>query len=71
MTFTETVQDAAETAAHKLADAEDKSFVAAVAMKEADRISKMTEDNESILQLIEEIYERCNAGNAYAYFSHC
>lgn len=71
MTFTETVQDAAETAAYKLADAEEKSFVAAVAMKEADRISKMTEDNESVLQLIEEIYERCNVGNAYAYFSHC
>ncbi|KAH0982390.1 hypothetical protein GBA52_009567 [Prunus armeniaca] len=66
MTFTETVQDAAETAAHKLADAEDKSFVAAVAMKEADRISKMTEDNESILQLIEEIYERCSHGEVVA-----
>ncbi|XP_021817252.1 telomere repeat-binding factor 4-like [Prunus avium] len=62
MTFTETVQDAAETAAYKLADAEEKSFVAAVAMKEADRISKMTEDNESVLQLIEEIYERCSRG---------
>ncbi|BBG98830.1 Homeodomain-like/winged-helix DNA-binding family protein [Prunus dulcis] len=66
MTFTETVQDAAETAAHKLADAEDKSFVAAVAMKEADRISKMTEDNESILQLIEEIYGQCSRGEVVA-----
>lgn len=56
---TETVKDAANTAAYKVADAENKSYLAAEAVKEAERISKMAEDTESMLQLMREIYEQC------------
>lgn len=56
---TESVQDAADTAAYKVADAENKSFLAAEAVKEAERISKMAEDTESMLQLVKEMYEQC------------
>lgn len=57
--FTESVQDAADTAAYKVADAENKSFLAAEAVKEAERISKMAEDTESMLELVKELYEKC------------
>lgn len=55
----ESVKDAADTAAYKVADAENKSFLAAEAVREAERISKMAEDTESMLQLMREIYEQC------------
>ena len=54
----ESVKDAADTAAYKVADAENKSFLAAEAVRE-ERISKMAEDTESMLQLMREIYEQC------------
>lgn len=58
----ETLEDAAMNAAYKVAEAENKSFVAAEAVKEADRISKMAENAESLLQLVTEIYEECSRG---------
>ncbi|KAF3450575.1 hypothetical protein FNV43_RR06664 [Rhamnella rubrinervis] len=58
----ETVKDAADSAAYKVADAENKSFLAAEAVREAERISKMAEDTESMLQLMREIYEQCSRG---------
>uniref|UniRef100_A0A803NSA4 H15 domain-containing protein n=1 Tax=Cannabis sativa TaxID=3483 RepID=A0A803NSA4_CANSA len=54
------VVDEAGNAAYKIAEAENKSFVAAEAVKEADRISEMAEDTESLLQLAKEIFEKCN-----------
>lgn len=60
----ETVDDAANAAAYRVADAENKAYMAAEAVKEAERISKMAEDTDSMLQLVKEIYERCNAENA-------
>ncbi|XP_059638449.1 single myb histone 4-like isoform X2 [Cornus florida] len=59
----ETVQEAATTAAYKIADAENKSFVAAEAVKEAERVSRMAEDTESLLQLVKEIYGQCSQGD--------
>ena len=56
----DTVEAAAETAAYKIAEAENKAFVAAEAIKEAERISKMAEDTDSFLQLAKEIFEKCN-----------
>ncbi|KAF4357105.1 hypothetical protein F8388_002310 [Cannabis sativa] len=56
------VVDEAGNAAYKIAEAENKSFVAAEAVKEADRISEMAEDTESLLQLAKEIFEKCSQG---------
>lgn len=59
----DTVQEAAAAAAGQVADAENKSFVAAEAVKEAERVSRMAEDTDSLLQLAKEILERCNIRN--------
>ncbi|XP_062091072.1 single myb histone 4-like [Humulus lupulus] len=61
-TSTDVVDEAAVAAAYKVAEAENKSFVAAEAVKEADRISEMAEDAESLLQLAKEIFEKCSQG---------
>ncbi|GFZ11729.1 homeodomain-like/winged-helix DNA-binding family protein [Actinidia rufa] len=58
VTSQETVEAAAKNAAYQIAEAENKSFVAAEAMKEAERVARMAEDSESLLQLVEEIYEQ-------------
>ncbi|KAM0020869.1 putative transcription factor MYB-HB-like family [Helianthus debilis subsp. tardiflorus] len=58
----ETLEEAAVAAAYKVAEAENKSFVAAEAVKEAERVSKMAEDTEAFLQLAKEVYERCSRG---------
>ncbi|XWS16203.1 hypothetical protein CRYUN_Cryun34aG0065000 [Craigia yunnanensis] len=58
----ETVEEAAITAAYKVAEAENKSFFASEAVKEAERVSKMAEDTDSMLQLVKEIYEQCSRG---------
>lgn len=67
MITSETVDDAANAAAYRVADAENKAYMAAEAVKEAERISKMAEDTDSMLQLVKEIYERCNAENTFTY----
>ncbi|KAG6718362.1 hypothetical protein I3842_04G145700 [Carya illinoinensis] len=58
----ETIKEVAEAAAYKIAEAENKLFVAAEAIKEAERISKMAEDTDSLLQLAKEIFEKCSQG---------
>lgn len=60
-----TVEAAAVAAASQIADAENKSFVAAEAVKEAERISRMAEDTDSLLQLAKEIFEKCNIGSYF------
>lgn len=55
------MQEAATTAAYKVAEAENKSFLAAEAVKEAERVLRMAEDTDAMLQLVNEIYEQCNA----------
>lgn len=57
----ETVMDAAESAAYRVAEAENKSFLAAEAVKEAERYSKLADDTDSILQLAKDIYKQCTA----------
>lgn len=57
--FGETVDEAAVAAAYKIAEAENKSFVAAEAVKEAERVSKMAEDADAMLQLALGILEKC------------
>ncbi|KAK3016823.1 hypothetical protein RJ639_006362, partial [Escallonia herrerae] len=57
----DTVEAVAVLAAYQIAEAENKSFVAAEAVKEAERVSKMAEDTDSLLQLAKEIFEKCNS----------
>lgn len=58
----DTVEDAALAAAYRVAEAENKSFVASEAVKEAERVSKMAEDSDSMLQLAKEIFDKCSRG---------
>lgn len=59
--FGETIEEAAIAAAYKIAEAENKAFVAAEAVKEAERVSKMAEDADSMLLLAREILDRCKS----------
>ncbi|KAL6134669.1 hypothetical protein ACLB2K_066897 [Fragaria x ananassa] len=59
-TSTETEDDAVHITAYIIADAENKSFLAAEAMKEAERVSEIAEETESMLLLVKEINEQCN-----------
>lgn len=56
----DTIEEAAVAAAYRIAEAENKSFVAAEAVKEAERVSRMAEDSNVLLQLAKEIFEKCN-----------
>ncbi|KAK9026973.1 hypothetical protein V6N11_066824 [Hibiscus sabdariffa] len=56
------VEEASVTAAYLIAEAENKSFLAAEAVKEAERVSKVAEDTDSLLQLAKEIFETCSQG---------
>ncbi|XP_059284127.1 telomere repeat-binding factor 4 [Lycium barbarum] len=58
----DTAEEAAITAAYKVAEAENKSFVAAEAAKEAERVSKMEEDSDNSLQVYKDIFEKCSHG---------
>ncbi|GAV84928.1 Myb_DNA-binding domain-containing protein/Linker_histone domain-containing protein [Cephalotus follicularis] len=60
LTSGDTVEELAINAAYKVAEAENKSFLAADAVKEAERVAKIAEDTESMLQLAKEIYEACS-----------
>ncbi|KAH9713449.1 telomere repeat-binding factor 4 [Citrus sinensis] len=52
MASREIVEEASITAAYRIAEAENKSFLAAEAFKEAERVSKMAEDTDALLQLV-------------------
>lgn len=69
VTPSETVEEASITAAYRIAEAENKSFLAAEAVKEAERVSKMAEDTDAMLQLVKEIYEQCNFVYTYLLLS--
>lgn len=55
---TDPIEEAAITAAYKIADSEAKSFLASEAVKEAEKIAKMAEETDSLLLLAKEIFER-------------
>ncbi|PIN22959.1 hypothetical protein CDL12_04311 [Handroanthus impetiginosus] len=58
----DTVEEAAVSAAYKIAEAENKSFVAAESVKEAERVSAMAEDMESLLQFAIDCFEQSAYG---------
>lgn len=62
----ETVDDAAETAAYRLAEAENKSFLAAEAVKDAERLTQYAEEAEAVLQLAKDIFEKCTNKQSFS-----
>ncbi|KAF1887099.1 hypothetical protein Lal_00046337 [Lupinus albus] len=58
LSCSETAREAAATAAYRIAEAENKAFLAAEAFKEVDRLSQMAEENEVVLRLVTEMYEQ-------------
>ncbi|OIW08990.1 hypothetical protein TanjilG_05966 [Lupinus angustifolius] len=58
----ETVREATATAAYRIAEAENKAFLAAEAFKEVDRLSQMAEENEVVLRLVTQMYEQSLRG---------
>ncbi|BFG39685.1 hypothetical protein CerSpe_259590 [Prunus speciosa] len=56
------IEESAVAAAYKIADAENKSFVAAEAVKEFERLSEMAEEAQSTLQAAADILEKCSEG---------
>ncbi|KAF6152300.1 hypothetical protein GIB67_005954 [Kingdonia uniflora] len=69
--FEEAVEEAAKTAAYKIAEAENKSFLAAEAVKEAERVSKLSADTDALLQLFQEIQEQCSRGEIVEMAPNC
>ncbi|XP_068652419.1 single myb histone 3-like isoform X2 [Aristolochia californica] len=55
-------EEATMTAAYKIADAEAKSYLASQAVKEAERVSRMAEETDSLLQIAKEIFDQCLRG---------
>ncbi|XP_050382268.1 telomere repeat-binding factor 4-like [Argentina anserina] len=62
VTSTGKEDDVVHIIASIIADAENKSFLATVAVIEAERVSKITEETNSILLLVKEINEQCSRG---------
>lgn len=60
-----TVDEAAVSAAYRIAEAENKSFVAAEAVKEAERVAKMAEDMESFLQFATHCFDQSISRELY------
>ncbi|KAL9667999.1 hypothetical protein QQ045_002370 [Rhodiola kirilowii] len=58
------LMEASETAAYKIAVAERKSFLAHEAVKEADRVSELAEETDCFLEIGKDICERCSRGEA-------
>lgn len=54
------LSELANNAASKIVDAEAKSELAAEAVKEAEKISRMAEESDSFLQLAKSLFEQCN-----------
>lgn len=65
------LEESARAAAHSIAEAEYRSYLAAEQMKEAERIYFMAENTESMMQLANEILEQCNIQNSELFASIC
>lgn len=58
----DTIEEASVGAAYRIAEAENKSFVAAESVKEAERVSTMAEDMESLLQFASYCFDQSACG---------
>ncbi|CAA0835005.1 Telomere repeat-binding factor 5 [Striga hermonthica] len=59
----ESIDEASVSAAYRIADAENKSFVAAEAVKEAERVSNMAEEMECLLQFASYCFDQSAHGD--------
>ncbi|XP_042052199.1 telomere repeat-binding factor 4-like [Salvia splendens] len=59
----DTVEESAASTAYKIAEAENKSFVAAESVKEAERVARMAEDQESLLQFAMDCFDLSSRGD--------
>lgn len=53
------IEEAAITAAYKVVEAENKIDVAKVAVEELEKMTKLAEETEVLLELAKEIHEQC------------
>lgn len=60
-TSAETLEEAAKTAAKIIAEAENKSFLAAEAVRESERVSQMAEDAHAMFTHLKEVSEQCKS----------
>ncbi|XP_073034075.1 single myb histone 3-like isoform X1 [Primulina eburnea] len=66
----DTVEDAARSTAFRIAEAENKSFVSAEAVKEAERVAMMAEEMEALLQFTTDCFDQCiHSNSSFFYFS--
>ena len=65
----DTVEEAAASAAYQIAVAENKSFVAVESVKEWERVDRMAQDNESILQFATDCLNQSKLSNPCIVFS--
>ncbi|KAL5728711.1 hypothetical protein ACHQM5_001761 [Ranunculus cassubicifolius] len=56
------IEEAAKDAAYRVADAENKAFLASKAVEEAEKVAKEAVESDSMLQLAIEIFQRCSRG---------
>ncbi|KAM7254495.1 hypothetical protein ACFE04_003875 [Oxalis oulophora] len=63
----ETMEEVAISAALKVAEAENKAYVAAEAVKEANKVAKMADDSEKMLRLVRDIFEQCLRGEVVVF----
>lgn len=54
-----TEQEASDNAAYRVADAENKTFVAAEASKEKERVSKLADNANDVLVFAQDIFDQC------------
>lgn len=62
------MEEAVVSAAYRIAEAENKSFVAAESVKEAERVSTMAEEMESLLQFAMDCFDQSTLENS-SFFS--
>ncbi|XP_058748938.1 telomere repeat-binding factor 4-like [Vicia villosa] len=65
--FDNAMREASEIVAFRIADAENKSFLAAEAVKETERYAKFVEENDAMLKFAEELLEKCKLGGSFRF----
>lgn len=61
LAFEDALREASETLACSVAELDNKSFLAAAAVKETERYAKFQEENDAMLVIAEELFAKCTA----------
>nr|QSD99610.1 MYB family transcription factor [Melilotus albus] len=62
LAFEDALREASETLACRVAEVDNKSFLAAAAVKETERYAKFQEENDAMLMIAEELLAKCMLG---------